>query len=34
MMSSYELLKLKKIKNMKYKHLLLSDDGVVISINK
>jgi len=26
--------KIKKIKNMKYKHLLLSDTGVVISINK
>lgn len=33
-MMSYEWLKIKKIKNMKYKHLLLSDDGVVISINK
>lgn len=31
---SYEWLKIKKIKNMKYKHLLLSDDGVAISINK
>lgn len=34
LMMSYEWLKIKKIKNMKYKHLLLSDDGVGISINK
>lgn len=33
-MMSYERLKIKKIKNVNYKHLLLSDDGVVISINK
>lgn len=33
-MMSYESLKIKKIKNMKYKLLLLSDDRVVISIHK